>query len=453
MGSKILVAGNHADNLGYQCDWWRIRWQDKASISSLSTRGGKMGGLGKLVTSQNSVETKLINWSQYKERGSIPIWSNYFKKQDGGESELQQASVSSTKLISISDKRMSTLLNNLALAKRWHLNFLAVVHYKHIREITFGVLTKIDLMDKGTDAVDWEKNYYISSIAGSNNGSSLCGHVKRNLLHDLLQIDADRLQVGPLDEDEENQCIRLLSCCKRHSPNRSIERVALDERMGQLPSQQSDNVNPSGCAHTGMSFIFVFVYRDNRRGRKEPEALAAASLKRVYVENRPYLVGGFCQHDTVANINKNLMLDAESIVSMSEKYIYMRKTFRKTLAFATVLVVEENVKKAAKHESLECKRKYEVALSKQKASEKQASSEVANLKARSSAAEARLTAAREQTLSAQEEAGEWKRKYDVAVKEAKSALEKTVAVQYRACKQTQIEAEIKDKARKIEQAQ
>ncbi|GJR07958.1 hypothetical protein Tco_0790610, partial [Tanacetum coccineum] len=53
------------------------------------------------------------------------------------------------------------------------------------------------------------------------------------------------------------------------------------------------------------------------RGRKEPEALAAASLKRVYVENRPYLVGGFCQHDTVANINKNLMLDAESIVDES----------------------------------------------------------------------------------------------------------------------------------------
>ncbi|GKC70396.1 guanylate-binding protein 4-like protein, partial [Tanacetum coccineum] len=124
---------------------------------------------------------------------------------------------------------------------------------------------------------------------------------------------------------------------------------------------------------------------------------------------------------------------------------------------------------AAKHESLEWKRKYEVALSKQKAGEEQASSEVANLKARSSAAEARLAAAREQTLSAQEEAGEWKRKYDVAVKEAKSALEKAAAVQDRASKQTQNreyalraefegtladkEAEIKDKARKIEQAE
>ncbi|GJX57202.1 hypothetical protein Tco_0287099 [Tanacetum coccineum] len=48
--------------------------------------------------------------------------------------------------------------------------------------------------------------------------------------------DADRLQVVPLDEDEENQCIRLLSLCKRHSPNRSTERVAPDERIGQLPS-------------------------------------------------------------------------------------------------------------------------------------------------------------------------------------------------------------------------
>ncbi|GJV32820.1 tudor/PWWP/MBT superfamily protein [Tanacetum coccineum] len=87
------------------------------------------------------------------------------------------------------------------------------------------------------------------------------------------------------------------------------------------------------------------------------------------------------------------------------------------------------------------------------AGEKQAYSEVANRKARSSAAKPRLTAACEQTLYAQEEAGEWKRKYDVAVKEAKSALEKAAAVQDLASKQTQIEAEIKDKARKIEQAE
>ncbi|GKE14728.1 hypothetical protein Tco_1422305, partial [Tanacetum coccineum] len=72
-----------------------------------------------------------------------------------------------------------------------------------------------------------------------------------------------------------------------------------------------------------------------------------------------------------------------------------------------------------------------------KAGEEQASLEVANLKARSSATEARLVAACEQTLSAQKEAGEWKHKYDVALKEAKSDLEKAAAIQDRASKQIQ----------------
>ncbi|XP_076892060.1 uncharacterized protein LOC143543677 [Bidens hawaiensis] len=122
-----------------------------------------------------------------------------------------------------------------------------------------------------------------------------------------------------------------------------------------------------------------------------------------------------------------------------------------------------------KNESLEWKRKYEVCLSKQKAIEDQVGSEVANLKARSSAAEARLAAAREQTMSAQEEAEEWKRKYDVAVREAKSALEKAAAVQDRSNKQTQQredvlraefagtladkDAELKDRASKLEHAE
>ncbi|KAI3719712.1 hypothetical protein L6452_20614 [Arctium lappa] len=124
---------------------------------------------------------------------------------------------------------------------------------------------------------------------------------------------------------------------------------------------------------------------------------------------------------------------------------------------------------ATKQESMEWKRKYELSLSKQKALEDQAGSEVANLKARNSAAEARLAAAQEQTMSAQEEAQEWKRKYDIAVREAKSALEKAAAVQDRSNKQTQHredtlraefagtladkEAEIKDRASKLEHAE
>ncbi|GKG23019.1 hypothetical protein Tco_0388322 [Tanacetum coccineum] len=51
--------------------------------------------------------------------------------------------------------------------------------------------------------------------------------------------------------------------------------------------------------------------------------------------------------------------------------------------------------------------------------------------------EARLVAACEQTLSAQKEAGKWKHKYDVALKEAKSDLEKVAAIQDRASKQIQ----------------
>lgn len=88
-----------------------------------------------------------------------------------------------------------------------------------------------------------------------------------------------------------------------------------------------------------------------RRGRKEPEALAAASLKRLFVENQPYLVSGYSQHefsgkslpsngDVSSKLFSNLQglktaqLDApNNILSMAEKYEYMRNTFRKRLAF------------------------------------------------------------------------------------------------------------------------
>ncbi|KAL6282385.1 hypothetical protein ACE6H2_013314 [Prunus campanulata] len=124
---------------------------------------------------------------------------------------------------------------------------------------------------------------------------------------------------------------------------------------------------------------------------------------------------------------------------------------------------------SAKQESLEWKRKYEQVISKQKAEEDQASSEIAILKSRCSAGEARLAAAREQAQSAQEEAQEWKRKYDIAFREAKAALEKAAIVQERSNKETQKredalreefasslaekEEEIKDKAAKIEYAE
>ncbi|RDY14647.1 Guanylate-binding protein 3, partial [Mucuna pruriens] len=124
---------------------------------------------------------------------------------------------------------------------------------------------------------------------------------------------------------------------------------------------------------------------------------------------------------------------------------------------------------STKQESMDWKRKYEQVLSRQKAEEDQASSEIASLKSRSGAAEARLAAVKEQAQSAQEEAEEWKRKYDIAIREAKSALEKAAIVQERTSRQTQLredalreqfsgtlvekEDEIKEKSAKIEHAE
>lgn len=91
---------------------------------------------------------------------------------------------------------------------------------------------------------------------------------------------------------------------------------------------------------------------------------------------------------------------------------------------------------SAKAEAVEWQRKYEHLLSKQKAEEAQAGSEIAVLKSRCSAGEARLAAAKEQAQSAQEEAEDWKRKYDIAFREAKAALEKAAIVQERSSKET-----------------
>jgi len=93
---------------------------------------------------------------------------------------------------------------------------------------------------------------------------------------------------------------------------------------------------------------------------------------------------------------------------------------------------------STKQESIEWKRKYQQVLSRQTAEEDRTSSELAALKSRSNAAEARLAAAREQSESSQQEAEEWKQKYDIAVREAKAALEKAAIMQERTSKQTQL---------------
>ncbi|KAF3457075.1 hypothetical protein FNV43_RR01732 [Rhamnella rubrinervis] len=159
--------------------------------------------------------------------------------------------------------------------------------------------------------------------------------------------DEDRLHLLSVDDDEENQCIRLLSFCKKHKQPSNV-RSSTDERIGRTAHQCSDYTppsNPSGCARSEPYNYF------GRRGRKEPEALAAASLKRLFVENQPYLVSGYSQHGfygkslpsngdlgsrLVSSLQglKTAQLDApNNILSMAEKYKYMRKTFRKRLAF------------------------------------------------------------------------------------------------------------------------
>ncbi|KDP42889.1 hypothetical protein JCGZ_23831 [Jatropha curcas] len=158
--------------------------------------------------------------------------------------------------------------------------------------------------------------------------------------------DEDRLHLLAVD-DEEDQCIRLLSFCKKHRQP-SNDRPVIDERINRITRRCSDYIppcNPSGCARSEPYNYF------GRRGRKEPEALAAASLKRLFVENQPYLVGGYNQHQSSGSTLpsngvvgsrfssslqriKDSQLDApNNILSMAEKYKYMRETFRKRLAF------------------------------------------------------------------------------------------------------------------------
>ncbi|GAA0185332.1 zinc finger transcription factor [Lithospermum erythrorhizon] len=159
--------------------------------------------------------------------------------------------------------------------------------------------------------------------------------------------DEDRLHLMSFEEDEENQCIQLLSFCKRHRPL-SNDRLIKDERTTWKTIENLDYAppsNPSGCARCE-----PYNYA-GRRGRKEPEALAAAPLKRLYVENMPHLVSGLIQHGALSNmvsaksatdskalvdllnLRKSYLDTSTSILSMAEKYKFMRATFKKRLAF------------------------------------------------------------------------------------------------------------------------
>lgn len=72
--------------------------------------------------------------------------------------------------------------------------------------------------------------------------------------------------------------------------------------------------------------------------------MATASLKRLYVENRPYIVSGYCQNRVANNTcSESVQLVGLSdstqqeafgnVSSMVEKYASMKATFRKRLTF------------------------------------------------------------------------------------------------------------------------
>ncbi|CAA3024743.1 histone-lysine N-methyltransferase ATX2-like [Olea europaea subsp. europaea] len=158
--------------------------------------------------------------------------------------------------------------------------------------------------------------------------------------------DEDALSLIPFDDDVEDQCIQLLSFCRRHTPASSV-RLSADECIGKKGFEHADcspPSNPSGCARTEPYSYFKKI------GRKETEVCAAAS-KRLYVENKPYLVGGCTPHMLTANeisscalAGSKYSVDLQKLKcsqfnpprnfhSMAEKYEYMGETFKKRLAF------------------------------------------------------------------------------------------------------------------------
>ncbi|KAG5401813.1 hypothetical protein IGI04_016420 [Brassica rapa subsp. trilocularis] len=144
----------------------------------------------------------------------------------------------------------------------------------------------------------------------------------------------DKIFLRPKEDEEADQCIRMRSFCKRH---RQTSTACLESKDMIKPTthKNSDYLpppNPSCCARTE-PYNFL-----GRRGRKEPEALAAASSKRFFVENQPYLVGGYSRNEVstyecIRGSKVSQMNTPTNIVSMAEKYKYMKETYKKRLTF------------------------------------------------------------------------------------------------------------------------
>ncbi|KAJ3698232.1 hypothetical protein LUZ61_001937 [Rhynchospora tenuis] len=165
--------------------------------------------------------------------------------------------------------------------------------------------------------------------------------------------DEDKIHLMSYD-DEEEQCIRLLSYCKKHRQPSKERHLSPSENINANPNSSINPPgattgtdsgipppNPSGCARCE-PYDFL-----RRRGQKQPEVLAAASAKRLYVENWPYLVTGSRQNGVSGRIpctesmqvfgSSDVLVQEDSLAnnisSMAEKYMHMKGTFRRRLAF------------------------------------------------------------------------------------------------------------------------
>ncbi|KAI5422212.1 hypothetical protein KIW84_045609 [Lathyrus oleraceus] len=165
-----------------------------------------------------------------------------------------------------------------------------------------------------------KKHEFLESISATMDAH--CPLKSEELLIGTPQIAATN--VNRRSEHGGFQLSIVLRLSKRHRQS-SHEHSVADERV-QVIGQCSDYKPPpnsSGCARSE-----PYDY-SGRRGRKEPEVLAASSLKRLFVENQPYLVGGYCQHGLLNDVVDS----ADNILSVPEKYKYMKETCWKQLAF------------------------------------------------------------------------------------------------------------------------
>ncbi|KAJ3693265.1 hypothetical protein LUZ60_008745 [Juncus effusus] len=204
----------------------------------------------------------------------------------------------------------------------------------------------------GISTISKDRWKLLCSICGVNYGACIqCSHYTcRVAYHPLCARAAglcveleneDKFHLLPLEEEEEH-CIRLLSYCKKHRQP-SKERLSPAENPNLEANPNSDDKpgishsNPSGCARCE-PYNFL-----SRRGQKQPEALAAASAKRLYVENRPYLVtGGPSCTESTQNLADGVLAQQDlgggggatvCVSSMAEKYACMKESYRKRLAF------------------------------------------------------------------------------------------------------------------------